>query len=485
MPIINLPQDTRWGDTGKGIGQLVGALIGGYAESQVQKGVGALIQDPNIAEAKLPGEVFKQYGNKGIEILAKLNALKEQQATITQKLAGAGLTAVQTAIANAKAGVAAPMAAAELATEQAKPAHVAAQTENLAASSTATRELLNPRVEALQADTAEKKALTQPTVALRTEQASKAAQDAEQTFLENQALRAKGAGGVPNFDTMLAPYKLNPEEAKTWRDTLVETYRGAKTGQEMTAVRAQLGALATGRQREAKTEEVHPLETDSAKIARTAAEHGAGTERFMNVLRKEPENFGLLSGAGLKARMERIGLPINEPGLIEALEEQKLLAANQAKAGAVFMSAQTIALGKDISPNVDRSPLSNWKAIDAVATQQLAGLNSEIARYEGVTPKRQVKPLLEAKTKWEGIQALASSIKTNVSADGNRTVMYFDGKQVDPLSFKVLIDPSTTYDLGGGQKATGFELKQQADAAKTDPFTALKQYRTRFGYKGK
>jgi hypothetical protein len=101
---------------------------------------------------------------------------------------------------------------------------------------------------------------------------------------------------------------------------------------------------------------------------------------------------------------------------------------------------------------------------------------------EGTT--RNVKPLQIALSKWEEVKAVTGTFKTDVSADGNKTIAYFQGKQVDPKTFKVLLDPEKVYDIGGGHKATGAAIAQKAREAGKDPATALEEYRNQFKYTG-
>lgn len=479
MPVVNLPQDTRWGDIGKGLGSLIGSVAAGaltkYNDDKVSAGVAGIMADPAIPENQRANRALKDFGDAGYKKYQELLQGQVLQSQIKDHLAHTGLQTMQADAQRMKnesymkehpEQSAAELAdlKAKTAAEQARSALVGAQTEAAAASAAKTR------------------ATTEPEAELLTQQGSEAGQRAHALFQQNMQT---ATGTAPDFSVMTAPYNLTPEEKATWTASLTEAYRAAKPGTGAAAAETRLRSLATAGRNAEKLGETKPIDTDSAKTARTSSEHAAVLEKFAKVLEDKPGDFGLLSGAGLKARLDRMGIPVGDPELLTGLETQKQLAASQAKSGLMFISAQTIALGRDISPNVDRSPLSNWKAIDAIATQKIAEVQSEIDRYADVTPKRQVKPLTEALERWKAIQAITNTIKTSVSADGAKTAMFFRGKQVDPFSFTVLVDPEKTYDLGGGKKATGATLFAKGAEAGKDPATALDEYRRQYGYTGK
>jgi len=473
-PVINLPQDTRWGDLGKGLAGVIGGVLQGYQQKQLQDGVSALQNDTSIAPEKLPSEIFKKFGNAGIETLAKFNALKEQQATITQKLAGAGLTAIQTEIARAKAGVAPAQAAADLAKTQAEPAHIAAETANLSASAANTAALTGPRVGAENALTTlrnNEAALTGTNVEIKTEQLDR--------------MRRGGAGDAA-LDAQLAPFKLSPEETAAAK----MTYQGAETktsGSGDAAMSAYVRNLVTSRE---KREAPKATPEAEQKFSSDSVQHATSALRFMDTFKKGgSQDIGFFSGANAKAFMEKWGIPTGDPAIVDMWNASQQQVASAATQGGGFFAQGRVKLAHDVTAGITETPLHALLATDQVADRMISALEGRLSGFTGTSTV--TKPIESALSKWREVKAVTGTFKSEVTGDGKKTIAYFEGKQIDPKTFKTLVDPEKTYDLGSGRKATGAAIiqklqEQQAATgqAQVDPYTALQHYRAQFKYSG-
>jgi hypothetical protein len=71
MPVVNLPQDTRFGDLGKGLGGLVGAIAQGVQQQQAQAGVAEVMQDQTLSEPQKYAKILKDHGPLGQELYTK------------------------------------------------------------------------------------------------------------------------------------------------------------------------------------------------------------------------------------------------------------------------------------------------------------------------------------------------------------------------------------------------------------------------------
>jgi hypothetical protein len=525
MPVINLPQDTRWGDAGKGLGQLLGSVVSEVAKNQVQQGVGELLQDPSVSKEKLPGEVFKKYGNSGIDVLAKLNALDEQRAQITKTLAGAGLEAIQTRIKEATLPSAAPKAAAEVKTEEARPALLGAEAAQAAATAARTTALTGPEVAATQARTgqtqavtateqallpgaaaaqgaktehdaavaARTRALTEPEVSktqavtgLTQNESRKTAAEAE--ILGERLDRLRAAGGTEaQVDTLLAPFKLSPEELAAAK----MTYQGAEMkspGSGDAAMSAYVRNIVTSRD---KREQPKPTPEPDQKVADATIQHATSAKRFIDEFAKGGSSqLGLLSGANFKTTMERYGWATGDVPLVDMWNAAQQQVASTATSGGGFFAQGRVKLAHDVTAGITETPLHALLATDQVADRMIAQLEGRITGKEGTSVN--TKPLEASLAKWKEVKAITGTFKAEPTQDGKKTIAYFQGRQIDPKTFKTLLDPERTYDLGSGRKATGAsiiqklqEQQQTTGVPQMDPASALQFYRMQYKYSGR
>lgn len=472
MPVINLPQDTRWGDLGKGLGGLLGAVAGAYQQKQVQEGVSQINDDTSVAADKKPSEIFKKFGNAGIEALAKMNALKEQQSVITKNLAGAGLQSIETRLKEAMLPTAEREALAKTRALEAQPAHIAAETSNLNASAANTAALTGPKV----ALTNNEAALTGTNVEIATEKLDR--------------MRRAGSDTV-GLDVQLAPFKLSPEETAAAK----MTYQGAETkapGSGDAAMSAYVRNLVTSRE---KREAPKPTPEAEQKFSSDSVQHATSALRFIDTFKKGgAQDIGFFSGANAKAFMEKWGIPTGDVAVVDMWNAAQQQVASAATQGGGFFAQGRVKLAHDVTAGITETPLHALLATDQVADRMIGALEGRLSGFTGTSTV--TKPIESALAKWREVKATTGTFKSEVTQDGKKTIAYFEGKQIDPKTFKTLLDPEKTYDLGSGHKTTGAEIirKLQQQQAKTitpenptgtpqyDPYSALQNLRMQFKY---
>lgn len=492
MPVIQLPRDDRFGQIGQGLGNLIGGAITAFNDKNVQQGVAEIMQDPSISDSEKGVQALKKFGDKGYTFYQQFVKTRVLDAQLKDTLADVALKGIKAKAEEAKLPTVAKQAEANVALTGSQTAENLANVSQIQTMLPARLEALGAQTTATQATTATENALRQPRVAGAVAGALEKSEDVDANRMKNAATGQvllqegipvpptvgrglevaqeqpalaqppAGTGTVGRLGDLVKPFNLTPDEQGQVQSVYTANER-KKRGTGLDAALDHAKSLATAK---AKAEKPAPLPEGSAKLARGAAGYGAVSERFMQDVIQDPEKVGLLSGAGLKARLDRYGLPVGDQTLLNMLEAQKQLVAQQAKSGAVFMSAQTIKLAKDIAPSVDRSPLSNLLSLGSVARERLAELSNELLRYKD-TPV-QVAAINDAMRPWQNIQKVTDTIQSHVVTDergrNERTVMYFMGNQVNPLSMKPLVknDDSTKYpirDKGDGRKSvTGAEL---------------------------
>ncbi len=88
MPVIQLPKDTRWGDLGTGLGQVIGGALEGYANKQADQSVAQIMEDPLLTEPAKLTKIMKEVPN-GLERYKGLVTTQVLQATVAEKQAQA------------------------------------------------------------------------------------------------------------------------------------------------------------------------------------------------------------------------------------------------------------------------------------------------------------------------------------------------------------------------------------------------------------
>ena len=495
MPVIQLPKDTRFGELGQGLGSAIGSIVTALKDREIQQGVAEIMQDQSIAGPDKGVQALKKFGDKGYTFYQQFVKSQVLDAQLKDTLADVGLKEIKRRAEEAKLPTVSAQAEAQVGLTKSSTAENLANAERM-------RVLMGPQAANLgaqtaqtQAQTATEEALRQPRVAGAVAGALEKSESVDTQRMQNaatgQALLGEGvpvpptvgrglevapeqpalaqppASSTTRVDALLAPYEkiLPPDQMAQVRATYSANAASRDPKQRAKALDAAVDQANTLAAAQRKVEKPTPLPTDAAKVARAASEYGTSMETFVNELARDPGKVGLLGGAGLKAVLDRYGVPIGDQPLSTMFETQKQLIADQAKSGSVFMSGQTIKLAKDISPNVNRSPLANLMSAGAVADRQIASIDTELDRFKDTAVN--TEGLKRARSYWERIQKITSSIQSHVVTDergGNeRTVMYFMGNQVNPLSMKPLVkNDNTKYKIKTGpdsrKEITGAEL---------------------------
>lgn len=506
MPVINLPQDTRWGDFGKGLGGIIGGVLNAYSEHQTTSQVGEILQDPNIAENKKELEVLKKTGRKGLEIYDQLTKSQHTQAATKDLLAHVGLTNVQAALAGEKLPTAGRLAEADTKAAEAKPALIGAETANLTATANRTSALTGPQVATelarpalLGAETAattatadQTSALTSPKVANVTAEARLHSEQAGKTDLESQILEGRikalqnlqaGGNTSSSIDSLLAPFNLPEPQKAQWKTSLEQTYKGAELkspGSGDAAVAGQLRTLASTMQ---KAETPKPLTEPEQRFSSDSVQHATSAKRFIETFAKGgSSDIGFFSGANAKAFMEKWGIPTGDPALIDMWNAAQQQVVSTATGGGGFFAQGRVKLAHDVTAGITETPLHALLATDQVADRQIAALEGRLSGFEG-TPVV-TKPIQKALDEWRKVKEITGTFKSDVIPDTRRpddpaaghTVAFFQGNQIDPKTFAPLVkNDKTSYKIKGGNTVPGSWLFEAARTKNKDPAQLLKE----------
>lgn len=512
MPVINLPRDERWGDLGKGLGSLIENVSKGLLDKRASEGVAAIVSDPNISEADKPSRILKDFGDLGYKKYQEMIKAQVTQAQIKDTFSQIGLRDVQRRIREAQAPFAAKAAETDIAKDTAQIGQINQATARSAATLPGDIAQTAAQTAQTQAQTKTEDAARDPRVAGLLGTALEKKESVDEQRLRNAATRSTlGEQGVPtppmvgrsaevappaeqppsltapgtprkapeSLGVMLDPFKLTDPERKAAEATYTANER-KKPG---TGLDAAVDYAAKRQEAKDRQANLPAVDTDTVKATRQSASYGTISERFMNELVKDPSAIGLLGATGLRARLERIGLPTGDTSLVTMLEAQKQLVGQQAQTGSVFMSGQTIKLARDIAQNIDRSGMSNLVGLGLVADERLAELRVMSKRYEG--NERAQAVIAEGAAPWERIKKITDSIQPVTMKDksGNEYgVLYFMGNQVDTHTMKPLVaQDATKYKTKSGE-LTGVDLfnisRQLAQQGiNKDPYTVLREMR--------
>lgn len=487
MPVINLPQDTRWGDLGKGLGTVLAAGAGAYAQNQVQAGVAEIMQDPSLSEQDKGVQALKKFGKPGYETYNKLVETQVLQGQLKDVLAQAGLRTVQTEQAKKNLGYSDEEFAAKIAQTKAQTGNVQSQTtaRNVllpgevaqqgastanVQSQTTSRNALLPGEVMAQSDKSATTSAALPGVAAESELASTKAQ---QAVIQLDRLRQMGAStptglnaimdaaGIPQGHAVraLATSSYNaetdPVKAMEKFNSTLSNFVNTKTNAE---IRANV-----------------PKSLSEAEIKESAnqAQFATSSQRFLDAVKDRPDELGLLTGAPIRAWMERHGLATGDQTLLNAMESQAQIVASSATQGGGFFAQGRVALAKDIAPSISRTPMANLIALDTIADREIASLTR---RIDAQTPNVKTKPLDDSLQQWKDIKATTSSLQSYV-ANGDKTVVMFNNNQVDPKTFKPILRGDTKLKAeANNAEYTGAQVLQVAKEMKMTPQEFVAKY---------
>lgn len=447
MPSIVLPRDDRWGDLGKGLGQFGAALYQKQQQDEATAGVAEIMQNPTIAPADKAGEAWKKFGALGGSIFTKMQDTQVKQAQLKDALATAGLRTAQTALVGAQAqkeGATIPYAGQQAA------ANLASTNAKIEAERAATNrdvQTLGPDLEAKSLANATNAALQTPKVDIARSEATKTNAEAQLLKIKVEQL-TKGGFSVDQMNEILSTsaFKDIPAPVRAAAVTA-----GAMETDPVKRGEAMMKPINTYIERRASSD----IPNDQVQ-RRNESDAAAGESalKFMNAFRQDPSKTGMLSGANIQAGLEHWGLPTGDAQAIQMRITSLRQAASEAMSGGTFYSTGRFQVAKDVNPSTTETPLFAVMSADETADRKLVELNNRAARYPG---DNSTKENVEA---WKKVKDITGSLKTYV-ADG-RTVVMFDGNQVDAKTFKPLIE---------GKKKYG-------DATGLDIITAVQEWNT-------
>jgi hypothetical protein len=532
MPVVNLPQDTRFGDLGKGLGGLVGAVAQGIQTQQAQQGVAEIMQDQTMSEPQKYAKILKDHGTVGQELYTKAVQNQYVQAKIKDTLSQVGLQTVQTEAARAKL-------------EKEFPLHlqqIQAGTANVQSETAARDTKLAPEVAQIQANTgltqantgnvqseeATRRAILPGTLAAqpieRDVKAAQAGNIASETDERNALLGGKIAAqpvarGLTQAETertqvetglgaaKLPKVMVENELAKIQLDMIKGTLSDAGGTSRLDSLSDRLGLTAPQKElaRTAWMAEKDPLKKDEAfmkEVARLPAspepvrKETSGDSEAAISSKKFLENFraggaeklgsieGVLRGdipANVKAWMEKHGLSTGDPEFVSMLNSSLQQVASAATSGGGFFAAGRVDLAKDTTATISQTPLHALIALDETADRKLAKLQN---LKMGASPSENTRNIDDAIKHYQDVKSITGSLNSYVVGKGTgseRSVVLFDGNQVDPKTFKKIVEGGKTYDFKGGAHMTGTALIEEARKRNVAPDVFQDQLKRYYG----
>jgi hypothetical protein len=476
LPVINLPQDTRWGDLGKGLGGLIGQIAGAYQEKQLASQVGQMMEDPAIPENKRGVKILEKLGDAGykkFQELEKSNLVQKQLEQITSQIGGQTILNAYREAETARLKALQPGEVAQqgVQTEAARALipERKAQTEHLEETTATEKALRGPRVEAETQLGAERKAKTRKEVAeadveearvanlrkLLDADATPAAPNASVVSAERMgavpAGSAAGAAEVANSNPLRGSAQLDQEAealiapyAKTmgWGPTEINgakaQYRAAFVAKKdpAAAIRAYAQEISADKARNRPTTPSSQQINETATSAAVAQAH----ESFLDELIKDPSKVGLLGGGAIKARIEGLGISSGDPSFLKQWEAQKTQIALQAKVqGALSISGTNIKLSRDLSDNMNNTALAI-----VLTSKQQAATNKTILQNKMVTTedsKQSIKGYQNAMEYWDRVAKKADIDMYDYtdSKGATQNIVTWQGNLVDPKTMKTLL----------------------------------------------
>jgi hypothetical protein len=154
--------------------------------------------------------------------------------------------------------------------------------------------------------------------------------------------------------------------------------------------------------------------------------------------------------------------------------------ASAATSGGGFFASGRVDLAKDTTATISQTPLHALIALDETADRKLAKLQN---LKMGASPSENTRNIDDAIKHYQDVKSITGSLNSYVVGKGTgneRSVVLFDGNQVDPKTFKKIVDGKKEYKVGSGF-GTGTEFIEQARIRNEDPDTYIKKLQAKFG----
>lgn len=532
MPVINLPRDERFGDLGKGLGGLIGAIAQNAQMQQTQTAVADIMQDQTIPEPAKYAKILKEHGTLGQELYTKAVQNQLAQAKIKDTLSEVGLRTVQTAAQQAKLEKEFP-----LQLEQIK-----ANTANVSSEATARNTLLPGQVTQqaaqtaqttatagnLASETSERNALLPGKVeqqpvqrALTGAQAGNVASETterqallpgkvEAQPIQRELTRAQteaqqveaglGAAKLPKVQVEGELARIQLEQMKgilteaggnTRLDNLSDKL-GLSPQQKELAKAAWMAEKDITKKDEAFMKEVVKLPASPEPVRKETSgdsEAAVSSKKFLEVFRAGgAEKIGSIEGilkgdipANVKAWMEKHGLSTGDPEFVSMLNSSLQQVASNATSGGGFYAQGRVELAKETTATISQTPLHALIALDEVADRKLAKLQN---LKLGASPSENTKNIDDAIKHYQDVKSITGTLNSYVTGKGTsaeRSVVLFDGNQVDAKTFKKLIEGPKTYEFKGGAHMTGTALIEEARKRGVAPDVFQEQLKRYYG----
>lgn len=473
MAVIYADPNTRWSSLGTALGNVIGDVAGVYAAKQLNAGVAAITQDPSVPADQKYTTIMSKYGQAGANLY--LNTLKSQ--LVQQQISSAGtaqeLTKAQITntnanlpsimaegkIKSAEAGIADPLAQADLAVKQLQAPFVQSQTGEA-----------NARAQLTQAEVPETQARTQleqAAVTLAQQKAKMASSMQANGSIDDYVKNELPDATQEEIMRVRRGMALDPDDPFKGAQTQLDKIQGERKTLETQANAARIRAA-----------EPKPLDTERQKIATTSAALGSSTEDFVNSLEKDPQT-GLLTGAPLEAWWAAKGGDSQNTNLLTMYEQQKQMIAEAAKGQSQFLSAQGIHLAGSIVPSLSHTPIPNLVAVHSMAVRQLAMIDSNL---KGASSNEQRQPLEDEKTRWTKIAERTDLTNSYTTADGN-SVLIKGRDQVDATTLKPVFQSDKSYKFGS-TTFSGAQILDYARQVKQSPQAVEAALKAKYGEAG-
>jgi hypothetical protein len=534
MPVLNLPKDERFEKIGQGLGGLIGAIAQNAQQQQAQAGVAEVMQDQTMSEPQKYAKILKDHGPLGQELYTKAVQNQFIQSKIKDITSEIGKRTVETAAAQAKLDKEFPLHLQQ----------IQANTANVASETTARDTKLGPEVAQIGAQTgltqantgnvqseeATRRAILPGTLAAQPiERDVKAAQavniaseaDERNALLGGKVAAQPVARGLTQAETektqvetglgaaKLPKVMVENELAKIQLDMIKGTLSPEGGSSRLDDLSKRLGLTAPQKElaKSAWMAEKDPLKKDEAFLKEVArlpsapvdvrketgadAEAAISSKKFLDLFRKggaEKLGFGDVFStldprdlAAVKGAMEKRGLSTGDPEFVGMFNSSLQQIASAATAGGGIGFAQgRVDLAKETTATISQSPLHALIALDETADRKLAKLQN---MRKNMSPSEPREGVDDAIKHYQDVKAITGTLNAYVvdkGAPGERQVVLFDGSQVDPKTFKKIVDGKKEYKVGSGF-GTGAEFVEQARIRNLDPETYIKQLQTKFG----
>jgi hypothetical protein len=454
-----------------------------------------------MSEPQKYAKILKDHGPLGQELYTKAVQNQFMQSRIKDITSEIGKRTVETAAAQAKLDQEFPEQLTQLKTKNRLLGTEAAGQEallpGLVPAQAASTELTRQKAAETGAKATQEQALTPGVVPAQTAKTKLLEKEAGKTDVETDVLGAKGqeqliknevqriqldmlkgltteAGAVSKLDARAKSFGLTPAQA--------ELAKGAWLAEKDPLKKDEAYIKEVARLPEAPT--------DVRKETATDAEGAYSAKNFLDVFRKggaEKLGFGDLFKSGnpfdlasLKAAMEKRGLSTGDPEFVSMLNSSLQQIASNGTSGSGFISKERIDLAKETTATISQSPLHALLALDEVAKRKLAKLNNMLLSMSPSQPKEGIRDAIQHYKDITDVTNTLQAYVVDKDAPGERQVVLFDGSQVDPKTFKKIVDGKKEYKVGSGF-GTGAEFVEQARIRKLDPETYIKQLQSKFG----